>query len=155
MSLNTFTKIMMANSEEHISRGWWIFSLQMACHNKLIPLHVTGNWILPWEENCMRFMNIWCMDISKQPDLEKIKTALYSQSLRPPHWQDPDFNLLQVAKLRQAYSSPHLQLMPSVIIAGRVQGVLAHLRDGHRPFLPSPQSTIFWSVFFIIKSYCD
>lgn len=85
----------------HIYRKWWIFSLQMAYHNKLIPLHVTGNCILLWEGNCMRSMNIWYMDISKQPDLEKIKTALYSQSLRPPHWQDSDFNLLQVAKLRK------------------------------------------------------
>lgn len=83
------------------------------------------------------------MDISKQPDLEKIKTALYSQSLRPPHQQDPDFNLLQVAKLRKAYRSQHLQLMPIVIIVGRMQGVLAHVRDGHRTSLPSPQSTIF------------
>lgn len=140
---------------EHIYRGWWIFSLQMACHNELIPLHVTGNWIFPWEGNCMRSMNIWCMDISKQPDLEKIKTALYSQSLRPPHRQDPDFNLLQVAELRKAYSSQHLQLMPSVIIVGRMQGVLAHWRDGHGTSLPSLQSTVFWTALFIIKSYHD
>lgn len=92
------------------------------------------------------------MDISKQPDLEKIKTALYSQSLKAPHQQDPDFNLLQVAKLRKAYSSQHLQLMPSVITVGRVQGVLTYFRDGHRTSLPSPQSTIFWIVaLFIIK----
>lgn len=52
------------------------------------------------------------MDISKQPDLEKIKTALYSQSLRPPHRQDPDFNLLQVAELRKV-----LQLSASSINA--------------------------------------
>lgn len=95
------------------------------------------------------------MDISKQPDLEKIKTALYSQSLRPPHRQDPDFNLLQVAKLRKAYISQHLQLMPSVIIVGRVQGVLARSRDGQRTSLPSPQSPIFWIALFIIKSYRD
>lgn len=53
------------------------------------------------------------------------------------------------------YSSQHLQLMPSVIIVGTVQSVLAHLRDGHRTSLPSPQSTIFWIALFIIKSYHD
>ena len=95
------------------------------------------------------------MDISKQTDLEKIKTALYSQSLKPPHRQDPDFNLLQVAKLRKAYSSQHLQLMPSVITVGRVWGVLAHLGYGHRTSLPSPQTTVFWIALFIIKSYRD
>lgn len=62
-------------------QGWWALFLQMAHHDKLIPLRVTSNWILPWEGKCMRPVNIWCMDISKQPDLEKIKTALYSQSL--------------------------------------------------------------------------
>lgn len=139
---------------EHIYRGRWILSLQMALY-KLILLRVTGDWILPWEGNCMRSMNIWCMDISKQPDLEKIKTALYSQSLKPPHRQDPDFNLLQVAKLRKAYSSQHLQLMPSVITVGRVRGVLEHRGYGHRTSLPSPQTTIFWIALFIIKSYHD
>lgn len=141
-SLNIFT----GEGESSVSR--WLST-------KLIPLCVTGDWILPWEGNCMRSMNIWCMDISKQPDLEKIKTALYSQSLKPPHWQDPDFNLLQVAKLRKAYSSQHLQLMPSVIIVGRVQGVLAHFRDGHRTSLPSPQSSTFWIAVFLIKSCRD
>jgi hypothetical protein len=67
------------------------------------------------------------MDISKQPDLEKIKTALYSQSLRPLYQQGPDFNLLQVAKLKKAYSSQHLQLMPSAITVGRV-GAFWHVR---------------------------
>lgn len=69
-------------------QGWWVSSLQMALHNKLIPLRVTGNWILPWEGSIWdpwtfdvwMFLNSLTWKRLKQPCIPSLSERLTSRT---------------------------------------------------------------------------